>query len=56
MAQLNYEDIKKWDLMDKIKIFGWLSDLLTYENPDVAIQMHQDKIKRIKLSIKTESD
>ena len=51
-----YKDIEELHLMDKIKIFGWLSDMLTHENPEVTIHMHEDKIRRIKKYMETQSD
>jgi len=53
MRTIEYKDIEKLHLLDKIRIFGWLSDLLTKENADTTIIMHKDKIKRIKQYKKT---
>lgn len=50
---VKYETIKKRKLIDKITVFGWLSDLLTKENAETTIRMHEDKIKRIKNWMKT---
>ena len=43
-----YRDIEVWHLVDKIRIFGWLSDMMTEINPDEILEMHKDKIMRIK--------
>lgn len=45
---LKYKDIEELSVENKIKIFGWLSDSLTRENSETTIEMHEDKIKRIK--------
>ena len=44
-----YSEVEKWHLVDKIKVFGWLSDMMTMINPDAILEMHKDKIKRIKI-------
>ena len=48
IERLKYKDIEEFSLENKIKIFGWLSDSLTREDTETTIEMHEDKIKRIK--------
>jgi len=43
-----YKDIEELSLTDKLKIFGWVSDLLAQVNPGATIETHKDKIKMIK--------
>ena len=46
--ELEYKDFEEMPLIDKIWVFGWLSDLLTEEDPETIMKMHEDKIRRIK--------
>lgn len=42
-----YKEVEGWHLIDKIRIFGWISDMLTEINPEGILEMHRDKIRRI---------
>lgn len=56
MVIIEYKDIEQQHLIDKVKMFGWLSDMLTQIEPEGILEMHRDKIRKIKKYMETQSD